>query len=190
MVMFTPPSGMVEVLMKNGFLSLSYAESEKESHMPDRQDLKYQLFSSRKVNGTTFCPICRQPVSNSRPFDMHEAILTRGDVQGCRPEVQDAIMVRQNCVLVHHEKCHELAATDWGQLKCLQHLILFEGFGAIFTWLNQMDELLKGNQAQLAAQKLIDAFRGLDFLVGAMTYNRESVKPPKVAVPIDGTFII
>jgi len=132
-----PPSGMVEVLMKNGFLSLSYAESEKESHMPDRQDLKYQLFSSRKVNGTTFCPICRQPVSNSRPFDMHEAILTRGDVQGCRPEVQDAIMVRQNCVLVHHEKCHELAATDWGQLKCLQHLILFEGYSVICTWLNQ-----------------------------------------------------
>ena len=157
--------------------------------MPDRQDLKYQLFSSRKVNGTTFCPICRQPVSNSRPFDMHEAILTRGDVQGCRPEVQDAIMVRQNCVLVHHEKCHELAATDWGQLKCLQHLILFEGYSVICTWLNQMDELLKGNQAQLAAQKLIDAFRGLDFLVGAMAYNRESVKPPKVAVPIDGTFI-
>ena len=59
----------------------------------------------------------------------------------------------------------------------------------ICTWLNQMDELLKGNQAQLAAQKLIDAFRGLDWMVGAMVHDRESVKPPKVAVPIDGTFI-
>jgi len=110
---------------------------------------------------------------------MHEAILTRGDVQGCRPEVQDAIMVRQNCVLVHHEKCHELAATDWGQTKVSPTPDLIRGFGAIFTWLNQMDELLKGNQAQLAAQKTDRCFRGLDFWLERWLTTGESVKPPR-----------
>jgi hypothetical protein len=79
-------------------------------------------------------------------MEMHEVFLTRGDVQGSGPTVQEAIQCFYNCVLVHPE-CHSTATTEFGNAACVRHLILFEGYCSIRDWLMGMVELMKGGQA-------------------------------------------
>jgi hypothetical protein len=80
-------------------------------------------------------------------MDLHEAILTRGDIP---KKKQTLIMVAENCVLVHRDLCHKGAATLHGQVRCISHLIKHEGMEKIETWLNCVALELKGNQAQAA----------------------------------------
>jgi len=86
------------------------------------------------------CPICREPVSGP---DMHEAIITRGDVQGYGEEIRSLIHVRENCVLVHSGKCHIEAAMEEGKRKCILQLLEKEGLNVLY-WLLKFDKITGG----------------------------------------------
>ncbi len=90
---------------------------------------------------------------------MHEVLLTRGDVQKADPRTQEAIHVRQNCVLVHNDGCHTKAATTVGMGECIRYLIAWEGYKAIQEWLMIMSYDLKGPQVKQARLLLDGVFQ-------------------------------
>ena len=83
---------------------------------------------------------------------MHEAIITRGDVQGSSEDVRKYIQNRNNCVLVHPGKCDEMAHTVPGKTKCVQHLIQEEGKASVIAFLEGLDEITRGHTAQSEIQ--------------------------------------
>lgn len=94
------------------------------------------------------CPICNLPLNQSvSNVDMHEAIVTRGDVQGTK--VADHIFHRCNSVHVH-QHCHtpgHMSEENWR--KCVDYLVEWEGRLAIEEWLLHMSVNTKivGQQA-------------------------------------------
>jgi hypothetical protein len=70
---------------------------------------------------------------------MHEAFITRGDIHGRKDMVQ-AIMVKENCALVHHGECHIEAATREGQAKVAKHILYWVGDKAVLDWLDCLVE--------------------------------------------------
>lgn len=124
-----------------------------------RNALKLQLIRSRGVlkHGVIgpICPICNHFGGN---MDMHEVLITRGDLSGS--PIQQAIMTAENCVLVHHEDCHHNAATTEGQAQCVRHLISYEGYDNIRNWLIRLDGMMKGNQAIYALKLLKEIHYG------------------------------
>lgn len=89
-----------------------------------------------------FCPVCNKPITQGA--DLHEAILTRGNVQGVKtPTVRDFIYDRRNCVLVHPGKCHQIAQTRPGRVLCCRHLVQEEGKEEIIAWLEQIAQHTK-----------------------------------------------
>jgi hypothetical protein len=85
---------------------------------------------------------------------MHESILTRGDVQGNK-DLLDLIMVKENCVLVHPDRCHGRAATREGQLICIEHLIKHEGYALIVSWLDAIEERFANGGSIHAARSVV-----------------------------------
>jgi hypothetical protein len=83
------------------------------------------------------CAYCNQAIVESKP-DMNEVFITRGDIQGRKEILSPMIMVKENCVLVHNGDCHTKAHTTDGQVKCIKHLITYEGFDKINEWLLEM----------------------------------------------------
>lgn len=79
------------------------------------------------------CAYCGRPMKDG--FDMHEAILTRGHIRG-NSSLQNMIMVRHNCCLVHHGNCHINAATRIGRRKMISYLINWESYPKIIEWLS------------------------------------------------------
>jgi hypothetical protein len=69
---------------------------------------------------------------------MHEALLTRGDVQGLGTPYKNMIHVRQNCVLVHNDGCHQLAGTLISQKLCCAQIIAYEGAKEVTRWLDTL----------------------------------------------------
>ena len=93
-----------------------------------------------KKGYTLQCPICEKPILYG--FDMHEALITRGRAQGNK-ELGIAIMVRENCVAVHHD-CHiRHGNTRWVRDKCLRQLLALEGFGNIIGWLTSLHPIAR-----------------------------------------------
>jgi hypothetical protein len=73
-------------------------------------------------------------------FEMHEAVITRGEWGGLPEEL---IMVRENCVLVHpggknSNTCHQLAHTFYGRRTCVWHLFEAEGYEKVMAWLGSL----------------------------------------------------
>lgn len=80
---------------------------------------------------------------------MHEALISRGDVQGSSKDKQALIFDRRNMVLVH-SNCHKPGtAGDEIWEKCLRHLVQHEGLDAIREYLLMMKDNFKiiGSQA-------------------------------------------
>lgn len=110
-----------------------------------RQVLKSQLYGDRMQLRTSglhvYCAVCDGPILNNS-IDMHEVLITRGDVSGLYM-VQKLIMVQENCVLVHHGKCHQEAATRAGRVRCIENLIKWNGMERIVIWLDEMRRIMK-----------------------------------------------
>ena len=66
-----------------------------------RMQLKLALLTERNFCGILVCPLCMN-IIHEIP-DMHEALITKGDVSG--HPLGYLINDKHNCVLVHH-KCH------------------------------------------------------------------------------------
>ena len=108
-----------------------------------RNCLKSEMMEARgkltALGWLPICPICDEPVEKP---DMHEVLLTRGDVQGLKEHQKLRIFLPENCVLVHPGKCHLEAATREGARKCVVNLIEHEGIKAIQEWLGWFRGLL------------------------------------------------
>lgn len=111
----------------------------------NRKRLKIHLCNTRviltDVGFKPVCAWCGEPIIMMQP-DLHEVLITRGDVQGCSYEVQQMIMVVTNCVNVHPGACHFMAATEEGQERCIKHLLKYEG-QAVLIYLNDMVPFFK-----------------------------------------------
>ena len=125
-----------------------------------RNELKSKLSRIRVVlhvgKYTPVCAHCGLPIYDGKP-DMHEVFLTRGDINDKSSDLLFMIMVRYNCVLLHH-KCHHLAGTMTSQVKCIKHLIRYEGYDKIRDWLEELNDTMKGRQAEDALRLLKEVY--------------------------------
>lgn len=104
------------------------------------------------TNWLPICPVCGKPILAG---DMHEVILTRGDIQSLSPELQAMIYTRQNCVIVHTINCHVLANQKQEQEKCIAYLIEKEGVESILEWLNSISQQIDSSQVSDAIRKVL-----------------------------------
>lgn len=75
------------------------------------------------VSFLPLCPICKYHIS-SKGGEMHEALVTRGNIQGTAVPMQE-IMTAENCVIVHPQ-CHKKAHSTRGRQKCADYLAQWE----------------------------------------------------------------
>lgn len=74
-------------------------------------------------------------------FDLHEIILSRGDVQGAPKELLLDIMHECNCGWAHR-KCHQLAEGGDGRLRGIMYLLKYEGITRVRQWCTEINEQL------------------------------------------------
>lgn len=107
------------------------------------------------------CAICNLAITTAP--DMHEAFLTRGDLQNSDHFVKVDAINGSNCVLVHpggnNSPCHAMAATKKGQRIVVRHLIRWEGYVPCKRWLAKMNKWMKGTQAQQGLRLLEEVHR-------------------------------
>ena len=81
------------------------------------------------------CPICHSKMTE---FEMHEAIVTRGDVDYAPFEKRVQIFVPQNCVLLCPGECHIKAQNyERGKRICARHLLRWNG-DTVAQWLGYL----------------------------------------------------
>lgn len=101
-----------------------------------KQDLGNSRLAFSKLGYRPECALCGKPILYDN-YDMHEAIITRGNVRMAHDNTKLLIFDRRNCVLVHHGKCHREAAAS-GREKVIRRLIEWEGLYNILDWLNDL----------------------------------------------------
>lgn len=129
---------------------------QKPSLKSVRTLLKSKLYSKRLVflpgyGMGIMCVICGKWIQTP---EMHEAFITRGDVSG-NEDLMLRIMVAENCVFVHTDKCHKEAMTEDGQKKCALALLNAEGFDKIIDWLNTLEPDFRSQDTINKAKKLL-----------------------------------
>ena len=78
---------------------------------------------------------------------MHEAILTKGNVQGSFLR-EELLNTEENCVLVHPggknlDSCHSKAHTKLGREKAIRHLLRYINHDQIIQWLDRITPYFK-----------------------------------------------
>jgi 5-methylcytosine-specific restriction endonuclease McrA len=107
-----------------------------------RSILKLNIYNTRKGQNIFFgstCALCGFPFEISGYPDMHEVFFTRGDVQGLPAELQSAIMVRENCVLLC-QKCHLKAMRSDVKVLLAKHLIRYENIENVINFVNSFSD--------------------------------------------------
>lgn len=92
------------------------------------------------------CCYCYEvsPINDDNPanmFDVHEIILSRGDIMGTPPNMILEIMDEHNCGWIHR-KCHQFAEGGNGRLRGILYLMRYEGVTAVKEWCRKMNEQL------------------------------------------------
>lgn len=133
----------------------------KEDLSDIRRPLKQSIYRERsrwtKAGYQPLCAICGKPPHNGQALEMHESLITRGDVSG-NIELMYDIMTRYNCVLVHRE-CHVPANSDENKLLCAVNILQYEDYRKVNKWLNCMNTRMLSNTARVAKSLLIEASR-------------------------------
>lgn len=116
-----------------------------------RISLKISLSTKRGMTTSRgwrpICAICGEPIMEDP--DMHEAIITRGNVQG-NFLLEELINTEENCVLTHPGgknlgTCHQLAHTREGREKCIMHILKYVPVAQVLQWLEQMSLKMKSS---------------------------------------------
>ncbi len=113
----------------------------------------------RGIGRCAICPLCGKPILSYEAVDLHEALITRGDV--ARQVNQSLIYHRCNCVVVHHI-CHMQIAGHGGDIgfeKCARQIVAFERRQAVHAWLMAMQQYFPQ-----AARKALRRFEAIDFI--------------------------
>jgi hypothetical protein len=112
--------------------------------LASRVSLKHSLFLKRgkltSKGWRPICAICGQPIMEQP--DMHEAILTKGNVQGSFLR-EELLNTEENCVLVHPggknlDSCHSKAHTKRGRELAIRHLLRYKNHDQIIQWLDKL----------------------------------------------------
>ena len=79
--------------------------------------------------------------------DMHESIMTRGNVQG-NYLLEGRIYTKENCVLVHPGgknigTCHQIAHTKEGREKCIKQILRYVPVSQVLQWLDGLSLEMK-----------------------------------------------
>lgn len=84
----------------------------------DPLQVKSDVFWKLRVYQDAKCTVCQEYLTN--PVDIHEALVTKGDIQGWPARWRIIIINPYNCVLVHrHCHAHGDRESTW-KLKCEQ----------------------------------------------------------------------
>lgn len=112
--------------------------------------LKATLVSTRGMltskGWRPICAVCGEPIIGVDP-DMHEAIVTRGNVQG-NLLLESLLFVEENCVLVHPGgknlgTCHLEAHSRVGRQKCIKHILKYISANRVLAWLDSLSKEMK-----------------------------------------------
>ena len=118
---------------------------EKREPLRAREILKIRLYSERSVNVLgkgrfPICPVCDRPIYGIP--DLHEAILTRGKVQGASDSDKALELISHpcNCVLRHHvcpDGQYHTSGTGGDEVlaRCIKQIIDWESYPAVTAWL-------------------------------------------------------
>jgi len=105
----------------------------------DRNSLKREIFEQQDwrcwVDG------CPRPAVH-----LHEALVTRGDVQGWAPELRQAIFHEYNCIGLcqfHHNTKYEPKAAEVFERKCEEH-----GRQQVVGWLESLEFVKRPGRVQ------------------------------------------
>jgi hypothetical protein len=116
-----------------------------------RERLKSALYKKRVEFGPNgyepMCAICGKPPNNGA-LEMHESLVTRGDVSG-NLELTYDIMTGYNCVLVHKE-CHEHANSEEGKRACAKNILKYNNYEDIMRWLGCLCRKMRSSTARQA----------------------------------------
>ena len=132
-----------------------------------RMQLKARLMEQRGLylqptRKIWLCPVCLQPIHQNQRMDLHEALLSRGDVQnnshfvnpkayGMTREAQkdqirfcDLIFSPYNCVLRHSEirNCRHVPGIGGDRIfqSCAEQIVKYEGYDKVVEYLTAMKE--------------------------------------------------
>jgi hypothetical protein len=116
--------------------------------LSERDLLKINLVSERSMfvpgkGRFPICPVCKHAIFGAP--DLHEAIITRGQVAGTGKARKDKIYSRYNCVLRHNTcptgQSHTPGIGSHEDFDaCLKQIIEFEGYEALLEWLASMED--------------------------------------------------
>lgn len=99
------------------------------------------------------CPICRKSFATGG-VEMHEALITRGDVQGLPFEAQVQIFVPENVTLVHPH-CHQKAQwLERGKRIVARDILRWNGDINVYAFLFVMANKFKSSAAVEAGRRL------------------------------------
>ena len=113
-----------------------------------RMQLKARLMEQRGIylrlnQKVWLCPICKAPIYPHRRMDLHEALLTRGDVQGNK-EWAWLIYSPFNCILRHADTrdCWHTPGVGGDDVfrSCAEQLVQYEGYDKVKEYLTAMVE--------------------------------------------------
>jgi hypothetical protein len=115
-----------------------------------RRQLKAEVFYQRNKmvrmgekhyqTWATQCPNCGEYLKEG---DLHEWLITRGEVDGAPFEWQMQIYVPCNVVICHPGRCHiDLQHGEAGARKCLSYITEWHTAASIYEWLYAIKDVI------------------------------------------------
>ena len=152
---------------------MSVKNTPMQSHSL-RDFLKVELVSNRGTfspgkKPKLICPFCQKEILHSDP-EMHEGLISRGQVQGSGKE--DLIHSRYNCLLVH-SNCHRgivgVGGDKYFEIS-VRHLVEEEGYYEVRKWLESM-----ATEFEIVGQEALKRFDGIEFLIEYKTTKWDAI---------------
>lgn len=82
------------------------------------------------------CPLCQRKIGQS--FDVHETIISKGDVERMSAEARLDINVPENCTILHHAICHKQPQPKSERDACIRHLAELYGEQKLLDFIYMM----------------------------------------------------